>query len=119
MVSSTERKRHAKNMRERNARLRVKLRDGVEVPPGWHFIEHGDSGMTPCGCVTHVFMTIDCVSLVWCEQRGRFWLRCGACGASWSRAVLRSRGSTGGLALDASHPEERVARARRQEKKRR
>lgn len=83
--------------------------------PGEGMVLAFDSAFAPCGCVTWVFSEVPCTVAGWRERFERYELRCLACGTEWSRAVRR-RGAgccSEGLVLDATHPEERAARAER------
>ncbi|HMG21766.1 MAG TPA: hypothetical protein VK607_10630 [Kofleriaceae bacterium] len=85
----------------------------VHVPRGWKLCIEGASDMTPCGCVrSRNRAGIGAVPIVWRSWAGRYWMRCGACGAKWSRAVP-AYAKPGCLDLNGAHPEERAARAER------
>jgi hypothetical protein len=105
-------KRRRETRVERRRREEGRVRLGIVVPKGWRLVPHGAADMTPCGCVSHVYVSIPAVQLVWRERAGRFWIRCMQCDARWSRRVLPTTGNSGtnGLRVDAGHPEERARR---------
>lgn len=98
-------------------RKQAQTRRTFEPGAGDRVVPHYESAATDCGCKTHGAFGIPCTSVAWrtieprADRPRRYRLRCLACGRVWWREVLRGRGLS--LDLDASHPEERAARARR------
>jgi hypothetical protein len=97
-----------KGQNAQRARESAAVRRGIAVPLGWHLVAHGATDMTPCRCTSHVYLGIPAVQILWRRHAARYWLRCTRCRGKWSRAALLP--SSGGLCIDASHPEERAAR---------
>lgn len=84
--------------------------------PGEKVVAHFDSAFAPCRCVTHHVWTIGATTVAWRAQGERYMLRCLSCDHEWSRQMLpdcMGKVRPNVLVLDASHPEERAARAAR------
>lgn len=94
--------------------LRVPVPE-LELRKGEHLVKLFCSDMAPCRCTTHVRFTVRCGNVAWHVDGlpRRYHLRCLNCGAKWSRAFPAHARSDMALYLDASHPEEVIAKRMR------